>query len=353
MKKNLILLTVVCFTLVLISEIFVKFFFTQDLQRYWVIDEPSYGLYINKKNHFHKLHKFKSHEASYSFGEYHNRITLKNSEKVLNKPKVLVLGDSFTFGWLIKDKNTFVHKLQEDNLNYNFINIAVGAWGSAQYTLFADMFCEKIKPKKIFVFLNTDDFYRGYKSNYYKEIDGILVKNKQPFKNTQKDSNLDKKIPFYKFLKSNSHLFMLTRNIVYNLKNKPVVNEWSKKRYWPRPTGEFDEEYSKKISEFNKKVYLKLNDISNKCGSSLHILNIMWSNHSFMQNSNPNKLFFKSVKNFFKENNIDYFESDRIMKTLYENPMEYIIDVDFHPNKKGAELIYLNFKNKVKKILLD
>ena len=38
-----------------------------------------------------------------------------------NKDKILVLGESFTFGWLLRDEDTFVHKLQKDNLNYNFI----------------------------------------------------------------------------------------------------------------------------------------------------------------------------------------------------------------------------------------
>ena len=53
-------------------------------------------------------------------------------------------------------------------MNYNFINVAVGAWGSSQYTLFTELYCKKIKPKKIIVFMNTDDMYRGYNSGFYK-----------------------------------------------------------------------------------------------------------------------------------------------------------------------------------------
>ena len=41
--------------------------------------------------------------------EYHNRI-FKNLIKKTDRPKILVLGDSFTFGWLLEDKNTFVYK---------------------------------------------------------------------------------------------------------------------------------------------------------------------------------------------------------------------------------------------------
>ena len=34
-----------------------------------------------------------------------------------------------------------------------------------------------------------------------------------------------------------------------------------------------------------------------------------------------------------------------------ENPMKYIIKVDFHPNEKGANLLYLSFKDTIKQIL--
>ena len=54
-----------------------------------------------------------------------------------------------------------------------------------------------------------------------------------------------------------------------------------------------------------------------------------------------------SSKTFFIENDIDYFENDEFMTDLYKNPMEYIIDIDFHPNKKG----YFVLRSCVKKIL--
>ena len=103
MKKNLLLLLVTSLLLTFLSEVFIRFFFPQDLQRYWVTHEPNYGLTVNKENYTHKLHRIKSSKASYKFGKFHNRVTLDNKE-ILNKPKILVLGD-FTFGWLSKDED--------------------------------------------------------------------------------------------------------------------------------------------------------------------------------------------------------------------------------------------------------
>ena len=352
MKKNLLLLLVTTLILTFLSEVFIRFFFPQDLQRYWVNHEPNYGLPVNKKNYIHKLHRFKSYKATYKFGEFHNRVTV-NNKRILNKPKILVLGESFTFGWLSKDEDSFINKFQKDNLNYNFINVAVGAWGSAHYTLFTEIYCEKIKPTKIFVFMNTDDFFRGYKSGYYKEINGKIIRNKKPFTDNQKDSYLDKNIPLYKLLKSNSHLFMLIRNIVYNFLNEPFLNEWSSERYWPRQIGDHNQETSKKVNSFNEKIYSRLHNVSKKCGADLYIFNLMWAKPKFMKDTNPNKLFLKNSKNFFNKNEINYFESDKFMKELYKNPMNYIIDIDFHPNKKGAHLIYLNLRDEINRILIN
>ena len=269
------------------------------------------------------------------------------------KPKILVLGESFTFGWLIEDENTFIHKMQNDNPNFNLINVSSGAWGSSHYSLFIDLYCNKIRPKKIFIFLNTDDFDRGFKSGFYKNYKNDLIKNKIEFADIQQESKFDRNIPFYKFLKKNSHLFMFTRNIVYNLiyEPEPYYNEWSTERYWPRPIGEFDQEYSRKVNEFNKKIFLKIQKLSNNCGATLHLFNLMWSNHKKMKDSNPNKLFLKLAKSFFDKNNFSYFENESGMLELYKNPMKYIIGIDYHPNENGANLIYTNLKDEVNKIL--
>ena len=87
MKNNLFISFATIIILFLISESFVRFFFPQDLQRFWVYHEPKYGLPINKKNHKHNLHRFKSHKATYTFGKYHNRVTIKNFDNSKSNTK--------------------------------------------------------------------------------------------------------------------------------------------------------------------------------------------------------------------------------------------------------------------------
>ncbi len=349
MKKNFLLFIFSLLSIFLFVEVLVRIFFPQDLQRYWVVQEPKYGLNVNKKNYIHKLHRFKSYKTQYKFGKYRNRETL---EKKLNKKdKILILGDSFTFGWLLKDEDTFIHKLQEKNLSHNFVNVAVGAWGSAHYTLFTELFCNIIKPNKIFLFLNTDDFYRGFASNFYTIEGNKLLIKKKKYVDIAKDSKFDQNIPAYKFLKQRSHAFMLLRNSVFNLINKPYVHPWSKDRYWPRPELEFSKDYGVKIQKINEMIFLRLQSVSSDCGADLHIFFNGWVKPNKMKDNNPNKIFLLNLNNFFLSNNIKYYENYQKMRKLYENPMKYIIKVDFHPNEKGANLLYLSFKDTIKQIL--
>ena len=64
------------------------------------------GLLLNDKNN-EAIHQFEEREIKYKFGSLHNRIY----EFEDKNNKILTLGDSFTFGWLIDDKDTFIYKL--------------------------------------------------------------------------------------------------------------------------------------------------------------------------------------------------------------------------------------------------
>jgi hypothetical protein len=350
LKKNISLFFFTLIIVFVISEVFIRFFFPQDLQRYWVVKENKYGLSINESNYVHKLHRFKSFKAKYTFGKYGNRVTVSN-DNLEKKDKILVLGESFTFGWLLKDEYTFIHKLQKDNLDYNFINVAVGAWGTGNYTLYTELYCKLINPKKIFVFMNTDDPYRGFQRGFYEIKNDKLISLKKEVKNIPKDSKFDKKIPFYKFFKSHSHLFMLTRNVVYNLINKPSYNTWSSEKYWPRPISNFDKKKSLKVKKLNEKIFIRLKEITKNCNSELYIFYTNWALPEMMSDENVNKMFLENAEAFFNDNQIYYFQNSKKMQSLYKKPMDYIIDIDFHPNSKGANLIYLSLKDEIKKIL--
>ena len=97
------------------------------------------------------------------------RFSGKKDEKE-NKVKIAAfLGDSFTFGHLLPNGSTYVDRLQNHFLNeFEIINAAGGGWGTADYAKYIEIFCEKIRPQQIFIYLNFGDIDRSLKSTLYR-----------------------------------------------------------------------------------------------------------------------------------------------------------------------------------------
>ena len=92
-----------------------------------------------------------------------------------------------------------------------------------------------------------------------------------------------------------------------------------------------------------------------KYGESLEYIelgnNLKHKNSNYKIENDVKKI--NKIKDFFKENNFNYFENSEKMSDLYNDPMKYIIKIDFHPNKDGVELIYQSLREEVNKILLN
>ena len=145
-----------------------KIIFTFSIEKSWRVQDQN-GLLLNKKN-IKTKHEYivndKIIRANYTFGEFNNRVYKKLGDKK-NKPKVLVLGDSFTFGWLLNDQETFIYQLADHYKNFEFINVAAGGWGTSDYLSYIENYCKTIKPDIILLFLNHTDHERAVNSNLY------------------------------------------------------------------------------------------------------------------------------------------------------------------------------------------
>lgn len=344
------------FLISLITSIFlelsIKIFYPQDLQGTF-FEQVRGGLAVNKKNYTHKIHRFKNVTTKYKFGEFHNRITIKKDDN--KKNLILVLGDSWTLGYLLEDENTFVHKLQKKFDDFYFINSGTGGMGVARYTTFCDLFCNKINPKYVVVFLNSGDVGRAMATNLYQlENDKLKTGNDKIY---IKDVAKFDKIPFYKFLKNNSHSFRLLRNTVYDLiypiklNNENSINDLSKDGcYYPQHY--FTNEKISLAVKKSKLLFLHLNETVKNIGSTLVVINTGWYDYNLMRNDNPSKFFLKEANSFFKKNDIIYLDNTNEMKEVHENLCKFIIPIDAHPNNLGSDKIfqasYSNLKNILK-----
>ena len=314
----------------LFSELIVSSFFPQDLSGTWRTELDS-GLIVNKTEGTSK-DQFDERIVNYSFGEYHNRETEKQGRLEKEIPKILVVGDSFTFGNLLPDGKTYVDRLQDYFLSeYEFINGAGGGWGTADYAKYIEIFCDKVKPEQIFIFLNFADIDRSLESTLYKlnDEDQLEIVTGHT---TSKFKALLSKYPLYEFLLENSHLLQLTRKTFLQLfvigaiqiNETPIAADRS--------------------LILGKQLFLKIKNDAVQCGAELKVFNIAWK--GFKSELDQHTMHFLKETNeerFFSKNGIKFFDltNSKSMKEVIANNERFIIPKNMHPNELGAERIFL------------
>ena len=135
--RNILLSILSIIITIIFIEIILSIFYPQAKNSSWRV-QNSDGVYLNKNKGFAK-HEYKGKRekisVTYKFGKYHNRI-LVNDKYSSNEKKILVLGDSHIFGWLLDDKDLFLSKLQKEYPNYYFINSAAGGFSDVDKYLY-------------------------------------------------------------------------------------------------------------------------------------------------------------------------------------------------------------------------
>lgn len=340
MKKNLLLILISIILTLFLIEIILRVFLPQDTSTPWRIYLKD-GLLLNKNKGiaYHYFNK-NNIKVKYSFGQYHNRkYKLKSSEN-----KILILGDSGIFGWLLNDEDTFVYKLANKFKNYEFINSAAGGQGTSDQLRYLEKFCKKINPKYTLYFINFADIERSKKSNLY-----FLDKNKNLIKGNNKIPLIYKFVDnnaLYDFLVSNFHLVAFLRKSYvvikdYNFSNKIQKNPIKEKNL--TKNNEHQNDFT-----FEKKLILKLQSVSKKCKTELYIINFAWFNKKIYQSDTYE--FLDNNQIFFTKNKINYINLEDELTKKYNEPDKYKIKFDGHPNERANnlyyEILYKKLKNK-------
>ncbi|MDA7806253.1 hypothetical protein N8963_03105 [Candidatus Pelagibacter sp.] len=369
LKNCLLILFSIIITLFII-EIYLSLFNPKAKNGSWRIQNED-GVYTNKDNGISK-HEFIGEKEkislTYKFGKFYNRIIF-NDKYYKDKNRILVLGDSNIFGWLLEDKDTFIGRIQRYFDNYYFINSAAGGFSDTDTYLYLNRYCEEIKPEYILYFIDVNRSIRK-KSMYFDETGKFIIK-KNNINNLKVFLN-DKKIFF--FLLENSHLIQLLKQVYINVSNEAYIDfvkevnpyfnkkktnstlDISEKNLKKEP--ELKEKNSKKEPELNemnlintdfelvKRLYNKILDKSNACNSKLIFIDTGWYNKSY-----NSKIFNDIVENFhsmFDENqDVKFISLYDEMRLGMMSDKVYKLE-EGHPNTEGNILIYILLKDKLK-----
>lgn len=337
MKKKHYLFFISIFIALIIVEIYLKIY-KFPMSGAWRVQDND-GMYLNKSSGQSKHQYFRGNEfinVKYKFYKYYNRSYQNFSSK--NKDRILILGDSFTFGWLLRDEDTFVYKLQNDFPDKYFINSAAGGWGFDDYARFLDNYCKEIKPKKVLIFISnvSNDLADSVYSNLYNLEKNSLVEGKNDINKFKRFLN---RTSLYQFILENISVLQLIRSFYvtyyhyfFELKvDKKFDKNTIKNNY--KVESKIEKVSQKEIKD---KIYLNLifSEIiknTEACDADLSVINLAWDNDK--RNKLNDKL---NETNKLKFNLFDFYDKNNY---LWVNKTKFALE-EGHPNSLGNQYFY-------------
>ena len=151
---------------VLLSELAMRLFYPQDDYLRFVIADPI--LQTSNCKNFNSSLRFGSvrtlvNVRTNSLGMRGDEIDLSDTSNV----RVLLLGDSFTFGWAMPDSESFAFLLKKrlnsgDGSNVEVLNGSVAGWGTLQQILYLEQNWATLRPDLVVVTFVPNDILDDY-----------------------------------------------------------------------------------------------------------------------------------------------------------------------------------------------
>ena len=299
----------VIFTFILL-EIFVRFFINDGMNYEIEMMKYAKDLKVISKNKKIGIEHKKNIEGTYMGAKVildENGFRIKNNKKK-SKNKIIMLGDSMTFGWGANE--TFSDLLNEKLRNHEILNAGIGNTNTImQISNFFENFSNKYNYDMIVLNFFINDF------------ESVII-NKPNF--------LQKYSYFYTFL---------------NNKLNTVFIKFKIKEDW-------EKFYSKNYS--NKEIREETLNLINKLNKYCLKNNIKFVIHNIPELRDLDDYKFKKetliIKDFATKNNIIFIDSHDALK-MYNEESLWVTKLDPHANDKAHEIISNYLYKNIKKIL--
>lgn len=285
-------------------------------------------------------HTYNNYEAIYIHEKYSNRISSRDN--LISKDKILLLGDSWTFGWLLNEEYIINNELSKRYPNYYFINSSTPGHGLSDNLQFLKSYCKKIKPKKVILIMNYSHIERSVSNKFFEINKGKFIQEKKDVSALRKFLRENE---VYGFLINNFKFMQLIRSIVYhysiNNSKKNTNNNIMKKVNYDNST------------EIGNLIVEEIVEEINRCNSKIIFVYNGW--YASYDEKNYSNLTIKFIKNsnIFREKNLIFEDASEDLKEVHSNMKKYQISEygDIHPNNEGAKIKNLAIINKLEKHL--
>ncbi|HEX6164080.1 MAG TPA: GDSL-type esterase/lipase family protein [Vicinamibacterales bacterium] len=192
------------------TELIVRIAWPQNVAGSWLRDSGT-GYDLNRPLTT-AVHTFGPRRVTYRFNELGLRGAPANAST-----RILALGDSITFGWLLEERDTYVAQL-DDSLKQQFgserialLNAAVGGWGTGEYLAYLEEHGEQSRPDAVVVFFSGAELRRAHTSGLWRISQGTLERVTPVRSGATRTLRTLSDFSFYRWLSNRSHLITMAK----------------------------------------------------------------------------------------------------------------------------------------------
>jgi lysophospholipase L1-like esterase len=336
------------------GELLVRIVAPQPLNGRWS-EMSANGLLVNRAN-WQAHHEFGPVTVDYRFNAEHLR-----GGPIGPGKRVLALGDSFTFGWLLSEEATYVRRLG-DAADRDFgtgqvqmLNGAKGGWGTADYLAFLEEFGDDIRPDAVVVFLSFADIHRSLSSGLYRFQPDCPDRLDRRIKPPSAVRRCKDHLAAYDWLLAHSQLMHVLRQACDRRTGHPLLLDESaqakkdgrtKSCTIPgQPIGEPapGDPNSNLGRMAGQALFRRLHEWCSQRGIPLLVATTGFQAR-FLQPPISGSFydvdFYQSAPGFFAQLDVPYYDlTPELSRVIGKRWEEYLIAGDGHPNARGAELV--------------
>ena len=340
MRKNLgslLLLLISIVVLVVAAEVGLRTIYDHELSGSWRVYDRR-GLFLNKSEGS-APHNAAGYSATYSFQYPHLRGNKTNEGKF----RILVLGDSFTFGWLLNWRDTYVGRLEAHiqkafgPATFEVANAAAGGWGLDSYLAYLEGYGNEVKPDIVLVFLNTGDVGRGINNGLYHVDQGKLIASN---KSVPLLKRVFQALPFYGDLISQSYLLDAMRRSYLALRyGRADENLILGPGMHNAEIEDTTDSQDAKAVMLGQHIFERMIKWCRERNVTFIVVTTAWHNPPY-DSDNASELFMAGAPEFFGSHEVKFFDGSPLLidrKQDHTSPID--IEGDGHPNEEGGRLI--------------
>ncbi len=334
--RNFLVFGVAVFVAALLCELMVRWVSPQDLSGTWRV-ETAEGLRLNRSEGS-AMHVQGGLGVKYQFEAPHLRRLQSDGSPSTGAIRVLVLGDSFSFGWLVEVEESFVGRWQalaDQAFGAGcicFLNAASGGWGTADQLAYLDEFGADVVPHVVLSVLNRYDVDRSLRSRLYDVAGDIPVRTRGDRRSVAK--RLVNALPGYQWALEHSHLVQFMRRAAVHrgdaVQSEPVPGDFE--------PSDHDAELRAAGERVGRMYYDALLELAREFGAEFFVLSTGWPYAAEATSG-----FQEGTVAWFGDRGVPYVDlTGPVQDSVAEDLDAFTIENDSHPTPEGHRVIAQN-----------